>query len=101
MVITKKTSWPTNDKLKFQLLSLSSDLGRIALSIHRGSFEVASRFCDSGLTFCTLDNSLPQHIRQMLISLQAELSTKRITTVDGERYLVRSIQLHNFAIKKL
>jgi hypothetical protein len=89
------------NKNKFELLSLSSDLGRIAVSIHRNSFEVAARFCDEGLRYCKAESTFPEYIQNILLSLQEELTSKRLGQVDAERYLVRSIQIQNFAIKHL
>ncbi len=90
------------NKLKFELLSLSNDLGRISTSINRDSTEAATRFCEEGIKYCkTNDNTLPTYIRQILVSLKSELTDKKISALDGERYLVRSIQLQNFALKEL
>ncbi|MBP7118606.1 hypothetical protein KBA63_00830 [Candidatus Woesebacteria bacterium] len=90
------------NNLKFELLSLSNDLGRISVSIHRDSTEAAKRFCEEGVKYCqTPDSTLPIYIRDILSSLKSELVHKQISAVDGERYLVRSIQLQNFALKEL
>jgi hypothetical protein len=83
---------------KDNLLSLSSDLRRIALLIHRGSSALASRFCEEASNYFVKikinDSSWQKLLRRVNFSLKAPNSLQK-----AEDCLMYSVLLQNRAMK--
>lgn len=89
------------NNLKISLSSLSMDLNRVALGLHRDSKVMAERFFQEALarrSEIELE-SVPPYIRKILIILEERKGS--LNKQFAEDVLVYSILLENFAVKKL
>lgn len=86
--------------LKVSLSSLSMDLNRVALGLHRGSKAMAERFFKEALARKSeVDfTGLPPYIRDILSKLE---SKRNIDKSFAEDALMYSILLENFTLKRL
>lgn len=87
--------------LKVSLSSLSMDLNRVALGLHRDSKIMAERFFQEAVERKSeVDlNSVPLYIRKILVNLERQRGS--LDKQFAEDALMYSILLENFTLKRL
>lgn len=86
---------------KIIIESLAMDLKRIALGLHRGSFNMANRFKEEALRReSELENQqLDNYLRKLLKRMKQTLLNQNINS--AEDVLMYSTLFQNFALKKM